>query len=259
MTRTPGRPLAVTLAAVALSAALGGCGSGAPDSAFGAQPKASPTIELLPVPSASPMARGPAGPLASYREVGGVVLPDARHTPGAAFPDVTREAVCATGYDDSVQRTRFADKVEAFGFYGISMREREQYQVDLLIPVSLGGTTAATNLWPQPYGGRGANQKDELEAHLGRLVCTGRLELRAAQQAIAEDWGAAAATYLAVPLPAVKPTGRPPTSPAPVVQDAVRAGGPCPTAGEVGRSPSKQTSYTCLLTNDGTLKWSRRS
>jgi hypothetical protein len=50
------------------------------------------------------------------------------------------------------------------------------------------------NLWPEPRAaadGWNADVKDELEAVLARQVCSGRVPLAGAQQAIAADWIAA--------------------------------------------------------------------
>ena len=57
-----------------------------------------------------------------------------------------------------------------------------------------GAPDDARNLWPeprQPVDGWDADLKDDLEGVLNGLVCTGRLSLAAAQQAIATDWEAA--------------------------------------------------------------------
>jgi hypothetical protein len=47
------------------------------------------------------------------------------------------------------------------------------------------------NLWPEPRvsaDGWNADVKDELEAVLARMVCSGRVPLAEAQRAIARDW-----------------------------------------------------------------------
>jgi hypothetical protein len=66
------------------------------------------------------------------------------------------------------------------------------YEEDHLVPLDLGGSPIdPRNLWPQPRtsaDGWNANLKDELEAILGRLVCSGRLPLADAQRAIAANW-----------------------------------------------------------------------
>ena len=78
-----------------------------------------------------------------------------------------------------------------------------QYEEDHLIPLGLGGAPAdPRNLWPEPRtspDGWGADRKDELEFALNQLVCSGRLLLREAQQAIATDWIAAYRRYVGPP------------------------------------------------------------
>ena len=63
------------------------------------------------------------------------------------------------------------------------------------MPLGLGGAPYdPRNLWPEPRAtadGWNADVKDELEAVLARLVCSGRVPLAEAQQAIATDWIAA--------------------------------------------------------------------
>lgn len=55
------------------------------------------------------------------------------------------------------------------------------YQEDHLISLELGGhPTDPRNLWPEPRPY--AEQVDKLENELNRLVCSGRLSLRAAQE-----------------------------------------------------------------------------
>ena len=62
-----------------------------------------------------------------------------------------------------------------------------RYEYDHLVPLELGGAANdPRNLWPEP--GASPNRKDELERTLRALVCDGRLDLAAAQRAIAGDW-----------------------------------------------------------------------
>jgi hypothetical protein len=69
------------------------------------------------------------------------------------------------------------------------------YEEDHLVPLDLGGVPYdPRNLWPEPRAaadGWNADVKDELEAVLARQVCSGRVPLAGAQQAIAADWIAA--------------------------------------------------------------------
>jgi hypothetical protein len=57
------------------------------------------------------------------------------------------------------------------------------------IPLELGGSNAIGNLWPQNYRGfLNADDKDRLENYLHDAVCSGRMPLQTAQEAIATDW-----------------------------------------------------------------------
>src|SRR4029077_18754254 len=71
------------------------------------------------------------------------------------------------------------------------------YHVDHLIPPGLGGSNSIKNLWPQPLGGDWMNQmKNRLERRLRKLVCSGALDVKIAQQEIARDWIGAYKKYL---------------------------------------------------------------
>jgi hypothetical protein len=61
-----------------------------------------------------------------------------------------------------------------------------------------GRSNAIENLWPQPASNpnrHGFRLKDRLENRLHRLVCSGRITLRAAQRAIRTNWVRAAKRY----------------------------------------------------------------
>jgi hypothetical protein len=72
---------------------------------------------------------------------------------------------------------------------------RASYAIDHLIPLGLGGSNDAKNLWPQPKrGANNARAKDNVESKLRKLVCAGKLSLAEAHQAIVTDWYAARKT-----------------------------------------------------------------
>ena len=79
--------------------------------------------------------------------------------------------------------------------YGLPGGPHPDYEIDHLIPLDLGGADDDANLWPQPRRSIepvwNAERKDRLEWALADLVCSGRLDLSAAQREIREDWIAA--------------------------------------------------------------------
>lgn len=110
------------------------------------------------------------------------LLPDPQCTPGAV--DTTDLAVvCGT----STKRRRHVTKAvrrQVLAAYGFA--PRGDYEIDHLIPLELGGSNAAENLWPEPSPG--FRDKDRVENRLHRLVCSGRMSLSEAQRHIARDW-----------------------------------------------------------------------
>lgn len=70
------------------------------------------------------------------------------------------------------------------------------YNVDHLIPISLGGSNSITNLWPQPLSGEwNYTMKNKLERKLYKMVCSGAITLERARQEIAGDWVSAYKKY----------------------------------------------------------------
>jgi hypothetical protein len=126
----------------------------------------------------------------SYRDHG--QLPDPRCTPGSIDPAVTqagiRSTICKKGWTATVrppesQTERFKYDV-AYPAYRTPRSERTE--LDHLVPLELGGSNDATNLWPE-YPPT-PNPKDKVEGALNAAVCDGRVSLSAAQKAIAADW-----------------------------------------------------------------------
>ncbi len=121
-------------------------------------------------------------------------LPDPRCTPGFIDPIVTqsniRSTICKGGWTDPHLRPP-ESQTEAFKYdvaypaYGTP--RSDQSELDHLVPLELGGSNDATNLWPE-VGKPSGNPKDKVENALNAAVCDGRVSLAAAQQAIASDW-----------------------------------------------------------------------
>jgi hypothetical protein len=117
------------------------------------------------------------------------VLPDPKLTPGDVF-EVTAADICIPGYSKKVRNVPAALKRQAYALYGISTWKTGDYEVDHLIPLSLGGSNSIKNLWPQSTVTSPWNSyaKDTLERRLHNLVCAGKLDLQIAQHAIASNW-----------------------------------------------------------------------
>ena len=126
----------------------------------------------------------------SYRDHG--QLPDPRCTPGSIDPAVTqagiRSTICKKGWTTTVrppesQTERFKYDV---AYTAYSTPQSERTELDHLVPLELGGSNDATNLWPEYPPS--PNPKDRVENALNAAVCDGRVKLAAAQAAIAADW-----------------------------------------------------------------------
>ena len=135
-----------------------------------------------------------------------VVMPLASVTPGAINPAVTQanisQTICKSGWTATVRpSSSYTDKLKksqlagAYSFYGDMVLGH--FEEDHLISLEIGGSpTSALNLWPEPYVGEtGARVKDKIENKLNSLVCSGKLSLITAQEAIAKNWYSAYIFY----------------------------------------------------------------
>lgn len=152
----------------------------------------------------------PAGACHYGRAADGYALPDPSCTPGVVDSQVTQSDIGSTicrrgGWSASVRppesvtepaKYRLMDSYAAPG-------PVSRYELDHLVPEGLGGSSAVGNLWPQPDQGSpaqfdpsdpfGINAKDGVEDALHGAVCSGRVGLVAAQEAVASDWTTAEA------------------------------------------------------------------
>ncbi|MGW2426769.1 hypothetical protein ACWC0C_47895 [Streptomyces sp. NPDC001709] len=177
------------------ASAAGPAGSGVPAGTakipVGAGPQTTYTVQQQP----------PAGNC-KYRYEKGEPLEDRSCTPGALSPAVTQANLASTicrkgGYTknirppESVTRKEKQLNAASYGYTG-SFGDAEY---DHLISLQLGGDpNDARNLWVEPADpghkpGSGVNNlKDPVETKLHTAVCSGKVTLAAAQNAIVTDW-----------------------------------------------------------------------
>jgi len=127
------------------------------------------------------------GAMASALEDG--VEPNPKLTPGVVR-HVSMRDVCALPHEEVVVDVPDALRQRILGEYGIAQKTQRDYEIDFLIAPLLGGTEDPQNLWPQPYDSPvwNARVKDDLEERLHNLVCSGKLDLKTAQNDISTDW-----------------------------------------------------------------------
>lgn len=133
------------------------------------------------------------------------IRPDPVLTPGATNPTTTKEMVCRKGgYTNGKDaqgnwvRNVPEDKYRAvFKRYNITWVKGE-FEVDHLIPLSLGGTNDITNLWPQSYKTQpyNAHHKDKLEVKFRTMLCNGKISMSEAQDWMRRDWIGAYEKYV---------------------------------------------------------------
>ncbi|MCW7941711.1 lipoprotein [Streptomyces hygroscopicus] len=174
--------------------AAGPSGAAAPSGTstipVGAGPQTTYTVQKQP----------PAGSC-HYRTDKGEPLEDPNCTPGAISPAVTQTNLKTTicrkgGYTKGIRPpasiTGQEKRLNAAS-YGYTGRLGDA-EYDHLVSLELGGDpNDARNLWVEPadpgHTGSGVNnKKDPVESQLHTAVCSGKVTLAAAQQAIVTDW-----------------------------------------------------------------------
>lgn len=128
------------------------------------------------------------------------VLPNRAFTPGVARQASLAE-VCSLPHEEVVKAVSPMVRQKVLAEYGISAAQSDRYEVDYLITPGLGGNDDLRNLWPEPYNAEiwNAYAKDALEERLHEMVCSHRLDLSVAQEAISTNWIAAYQKYVAAP------------------------------------------------------------
>lgn len=119
----------------------------------------------------------------------------------SAFPftpdeNITTGSLCTTS-DSDFQEFRYAeqipyckrsvsssDKDQVYRRYGVSQKCRKEYTIDHFIPLSIGGTNRANNLWPEPKSIKALRKNLELE--LFQAVNAGRMTQAEAVERIRE-------------------------------------------------------------------------
>jgi hypothetical protein len=133
--------------------------------------------------------------------------PNSQITPGATLA-VTKDDVCVSGYSQKVRNVPESVKQQAYANYNVTNHHAGDYEVDHLISLELGGSNSIKNLWPESYKTKpwNAHVKDQLENALHADVCSGKIDLKTAQQEIASDWIKTYKTefHTDVPLKSVK-------------------------------------------------------
>ena len=117
-------------------------------------------------------------------------LPDAACTPGAVFPDAAPAAICVPGYTKGVRSVSAKLKKQIYSAYGMTYPPPTgTYELDHLVPLALGGSNDAVNLFPEAASpAPGFKEKDVVEVYLYQEMCAGHLPLAAAQVQIATNW-----------------------------------------------------------------------
>lgn len=114
--------------------------------------------------------------------------PDRACSPGAYSSGLARTVLCAPGFSTATIRNvpeseKHAVEVE----YGmVPASYGSTLEIDHIVPLELGGSNDAANLFPEPAPGY--HSKDRLENALHDLVCAGKMQLRTAQRGIASNW-----------------------------------------------------------------------
>ena len=125
--------------------------------------------------------------------LGSYAVPDPLLTPGGVNPKAGLDVICRTNTKARRDVTR-ATRAKVLRDYNEPPITTEDYELDHLVPLCLGGNNAAANLWPQPAPDY--HVKDRLEFALCSYVCQGKVPLAQAQAEIANDWIGTARRYL---------------------------------------------------------------
>jgi hypothetical protein len=119
---------------------------------------------------------------------------------GALNADVRQatihQTICVPGWTATVRpSTSYTNgvKLKLLREQGLAPSDAFRYELDHYVPLELGGHPRdLRNLWLQLWDGEwGAKTKDRLEVKMKTLVCSGRLTLASAQEAVRVNWRSA--------------------------------------------------------------------
>lgn len=111
-------------------------------------------------------------------------LPDPHFTVGAV--ETTDAAkICSPGWARHVREQLTPEqwhslKLQIMHWYGYDGRPLRNYELDHLIPLEVGGSDSAANLWPQPWPQAHLKDRDENEMH--DEICSGQITPEQAQE-----------------------------------------------------------------------------
>jgi hypothetical protein len=177
-----GRRVAALVLALCMAVVVAGCGSGS-------TPAAAPTPPKVPGQATGPdLANVTLPDFTMPLVTGGVSTPNPKLTPGAV---TTTDTTTICLLPDHLASTAIspAKQQAVFTEYGLNPTLAiTKYDIDYLVPISLGGATTMANMWPAAYKGTGFFDKDQLDHVLRDLVCHRELSLRTAQRDLEQNW-----------------------------------------------------------------------
>jgi len=130
---------------------------------------------------------------------------------GALNADVSQatihQTICVPGWTTTVRPSSSYTngfKLKLMREQGLALSDAFRYELDHYVPLALGRHPRdLRNLWLQFWDGEwGAKTKDRLEVKMKSLVCSGRMTLESAQEAVWMNWRAAYRLYVGRPAPA---------------------------------------------------------
>lgn len=105
---------------------------------------------------------------------------------------VSLDVMCKKGYTATVRNVSEKTRKEVLKKYNVSDGYGRTYELDHIVPLCMGGSNDAENLWLEPStkGGfvYGYQKKDGVERLLCNKVCNGTITLEEAQYQIVYNW-----------------------------------------------------------------------